>query len=973
MFGSKRSSEYKILSKSKYFNKKWYLNKYDDVAQARVDPIEHYLNHGWKESRNPSKKFDTDGYLRAHPDCKINPLLHFEMLGPASKYRPELKIDETRVDNYWKKHDKLKNINKVIYSCMSGGYDEIIADFYPKADYDYVLFTDNKKLLKKGRYLWWQIRPLYFSESDSVRNARWHKTHPHVLFPEYDYSIWLDSNIQISGVGVYTLIEKHIKAKHKIAIALHPCRDCIYDEAETCILSGKDNPAIINKQMDILKADKYPKHKGLYETNVLLRKHMDPKIVKLCDAWWEFIKNYSRRDQLSFNYLLWKFKVQHFPIAKKSLRLRPDFRMIVHNYKPEVTEYKTNKMLVHLHLFYHDQLDWFLSKLKNVKTNYDLWVTVSETNSEIENKIKKFKPDANILLVPNRGYDVYPFWLVLQNITLSDYDVVLKIHTKNRRDTEYVKNGIHYIGNDWRNDLVNSLIGSKHVFARNLREFKHNEIGMVCCKNLIINSENVIRRDATKSWAEKLGITYSAKAPFCAGTMFMIRADILYKFQKYPFKAKDFATVSKTGDTQSLAHSLETMFGIMVWNRKKTIYGADTLGTKMKRLKVKWDNFKRKGLIKHKDLYYIKHSKYFDKKWYLQKYPDVAAARINPAKHYLIFGWKENRNPGPVFYTERYFQRNPDVLKANINPLLHYEKYGKYENRPLAPKKVVQPAFKINYKTYNDLTKDIKTKIDLIPSDVDLVVGVPRSGMLPAYMIGLALNKKVCSLPEFTHGILGNSGMRKTNTASKIKNVLVVDDTVNTGLAMDKVKAELKPFNRKYKFVYLAVYTSGAEATKHVDVALNLLPQPRMFQWNYLYHGFMSNACYDMDGVLCVDPTEKENDDGKNYIKFVKTARPLYLPNRPIGYIVTSRLEKYRKETEEWLAKNGVKYKKLYMFNGTAEERRRLGLHADFKANIYKQIKDSEIFIESNPGQAKRIAELTKKNVICCLNDTLYT
>lgn len=87
---------------------------------------------------------------------------------------------------------------------------------------------------------------------------------------------------------------------------------------------------------------------------------------------------------------------------------------------------------------------------------------------------------------------------------------------------------------------------------------------------------------------------------------------------------------------------------------------------------------------------------------------------------------------------------------------------------------------------------------------------------------------------------------------------------------------------------------------------------------------------------------------------------------------MTSRLEKYRKETEEWLSKHGVKYKKLYMYNGTAEERKKLGLHADFKAGIYKQIKDSNVFIESNPGQAKRIAELTKKNVICCLNDTLY-
>ena len=88
---------------------------------------------------------------------------------------------------------------------------------------------------------------------------------------------------------------------------------------------------------------------------------------------------------------------------------------------------------------------------------------------------------------------------------------------------------------------------------------------------------------------------------------------------------------------------------------------------------------------------------------------------------------------------------------------------------------------------------------------------------------------------------------------------------------------------------------------------------------------------------------------------------------------MTSRLEKYRKETEQWLAAHGIKYKKLYMLNKTAEERRRLGLHAPFKASIYKQIKNSNMFIESNPKQAARIAELSGKPCICCLNDKIYT
>ena len=278
----------------------------------------------------------------------------------------------------------------------------------------------------------------------------------------------------------------------------------------------------------------------------------------------------------------------------------------------------------------------------------------------------------------------------------------------------------------------------------------------------------------------------------------------------------------------------------------------------------------------------------------------------------------------------------------------------------------------INYKTYNDLALDIKHNIHKIPDNIDLVVGIPRSGMIPAYIIGLALNRKVCSVQEFLTGNTGNKGFTRSVTERNIKNILVVDDTVNSGMSIQKIKELLTPEASKYNFYFLAVYASDERSTTFVDVYMKKLSLPRIFQWNYMYHDATRNACYDMDGVLCIDPTEEENDDGKNYINFIKNARPLYLPNHEIGYIVTSRLEKYRKETEEWLEKHSVKYKKLYMLKATAEERRQLCLHAKYKAKIYKQIKDSRLFIESDPNQAIQIAEMTGKRCICCLNDLMY-
>ena len=79
-------------------------------------------------------------------------------------------------------------------------------------------------------------------------------------------------------------------------------------------------------------------------------------------------------------------------------------------------------------------------------------------------------------------------------------------------------------------------------------------------------------------------------------------------------------------------------------------------------------------------------SEYFDIDWYLQRYPDVAEAKINPAEHYLRFGASEGRMPGPLFDGDWYLQRYPDVAQSGINPLLHFIKFGQLEGRSASPK-----------------------------------------------------------------------------------------------------------------------------------------------------------------------------------------------------------------------------------------------------------------------------------------------
>jgi hypothetical protein len=71
----------------------------------------------------------------------------------------------------------------------------------------------------------------------------------------------------------------------------------------------------------------------------------------------------------------------------------------------------------------------------------------------------------------------------------------------------------------------------------------------------------------------------------------------------------------------------------------------------------------------------------FDAAGYREHYPDVAAAGVDPALHFTRFGWREGRDPSPWFDTTAYLAAYPDVAAAGVDPLRHYLAFGVHEGR----------------------------------------------------------------------------------------------------------------------------------------------------------------------------------------------------------------------------------------------------------------------------------------------------
>jgi len=192
---------------------------------------------------------------------------------------------------------------RVIYTCITSGYDTIIEPKVITSGFDYICFTDNMAMESSV----WEMRPLpkETEKLSQVKKQRYVKINPHLLLSEYDVSIWVDGNVTIKS-NLNEFVDKFLSTEYSIYVPKHPSRDCIYAESKAVLAMKKDVNANVDPQIERYKKEGFPKNYGLLQSNIILRKHNDENCIKFMEQWFEELKNGSHRDQLSFNYVAWK-------------------------------------------------------------------------------------------------------------------------------------------------------------------------------------------------------------------------------------------------------------------------------------------------------------------------------------------------------------------------------------------------------------------------------------------------------------------------------------------------------------------------------------------------------------------------------------------------------------------------------------------------------------------------------------------
>lgn len=219
-----------------------------------------------------------------------------------------------------------------LYTVITGGYDDIvepsdnIKDWFD--DIDLVLFTDTPEKFKSKN---WDIREIPTHVENERKTSRWPKANSHLVFPDHDYTIYIDGNMYLRTPPT-KIVQKFLR-DDDFACHKNPYRDCAYEEAkEIRDVLKYEKKEVIDEEVEFLRSENYPEKNGLAACHFLIRRHT-PEIKELNNMWWSMIDKFSYRDQISFNYCCWKLGV-HYNVVTPYKHHADSIRNATHGHKP---------------------------------------------------------------------------------------------------------------------------------------------------------------------------------------------------------------------------------------------------------------------------------------------------------------------------------------------------------------------------------------------------------------------------------------------------------------------------------------------------------------------------------------------------------------------------------------------------------------------------------------------------------------
>lgn len=219
---------------------------------------------------------------------------------------------------------------------------------------------------------------------------------------------------------------------------------------------------------------------------------------------------------------------------------------------------RNKKILIILHLFYDESWKEIRQYLKNLD-QYQVDIAVTSTKGRLrKHTVNEIKGENRTILfeeLPNQGFDVGPFFYVIDNIDCSQYDCVFKLHSKGtKRPFQYIYKQV-FFRRGWFLDLFGAILSAFNAHRVIDEIVTADRPTMIAPRNLIINDPGYKMRKHI-SRAHELGIPLNGNYKYVAGTCFACSSCHIEVIRRMGISISDFEPSEATA-MWDLAHLLE--------------------------------------------------------------------------------------------------------------------------------------------------------------------------------------------------------------------------------------------------------------------------------------------------------------------------------------------------------------------------------------------------------------------------------
>ncbi|MCM1222685.1 MAG: DUF616 domain-containing protein, partial [Lachnospiraceae bacterium] len=132
---------------------------------------------------------------------------------------------------------------------------------------------------------------------------RYCKMHPHEIFPEYDFTIYVDGSIRIKNPIAHFINNIGVSG---LGIHRHKIHDCIYIDGIFAEWLGLVEKEKIIRELERYMEEGLPRKFGMCECMMIISDLQNKTGQQLYRKWYEEYQKGAGRDQFSFIYALWK-------------------------------------------------------------------------------------------------------------------------------------------------------------------------------------------------------------------------------------------------------------------------------------------------------------------------------------------------------------------------------------------------------------------------------------------------------------------------------------------------------------------------------------------------------------------------------------------------------------------------------------------------------------------------------------------